>query len=127
MWSLALGESLVAIGAIGGAVAMFSGSIDRGASINRRLPFESPAFGATALLLVVGLPMSVAALSCWRRRRLFPDLAIVSGLLLMAWIAVEMSVIRSFSPLQPTFFLTGLSITICGYRMSKRSKRATEE
>lgn len=44
---LALAEGLTAASAMAGAVGLANGSIDLGATINGRLPFESPAFGVS--------------------------------------------------------------------------------
>ena len=59
---LAAFAAVIALSAYGGAVGLIAGFIGLDAPLNRRLPFESPVLGGTALALVVGLPMTVLAI-----------------------------------------------------------------
>ena len=63
---LAGAESIVAVGALAGAVGFGVGSIDFGATNNTRLPFASPVLAGAALAALVGLPMVSAAVEAWR-------------------------------------------------------------
>ncbi len=113
---MASAETLVAVGAIAGSVGLIVKSIDFGATINGRMPFESPQFGGGALFVVVGIPMVVAAIGAWGGWRRANLLAVCAGASLMGWIVVEIGVIRYFSWLQPTFLAFGFAIAFAGYR-----------
>ena len=105
---LAVGEAVLAAGAVAGSIGLVTGSLDMGRSITSRFPFGSAVVAGTALLAVVGVPMTVASV----------DAALVAGLLLMGWIVVEVVVIRTFSWLQPACFTAGAVIAIAGNRGS---------
>ncbi|HVA03712.1 MAG TPA: hypothetical protein VMU64_08165 [Acidimicrobiales bacterium] len=113
---LASAEAVVAGGAVAGSLGLVVRSIDLGSTINARLPFESPEFGGCALFLVVGVPMTWAAIEAWRGSRLANPWAMSAGGLLMGWIVVEIGVIQAFSWLQPTYFAVGAAIAFAGYR-----------
>jgi hypothetical protein len=118
--SLAAGEALMAAGAAGGAVGLITGSMDTGETITSRLPFASPSLGGTALLVVVAVPMAVAAADAWRGTRRADATALGAGGLLMGWIVVEVACIRTFSWLQPACFAAGAAIAFAGWRGSRR-------
>jgi hypothetical protein len=113
---LALAEGLTAASAIAGALSLVGGSIDLGATINGRLPFESPVFGGVALAMVVALPMAAGAVLSWRGGRRANLVAVGAGVALMGWIVVELAFIRSISWLHPALFLVGAAIAFAGYR-----------
>ena len=51
----------VSINAFGGAIGLASGAIDLGADAQARLPMSSGGLAGLALVLVVGVPMGMAA------------------------------------------------------------------
>ena len=113
---LAGGEALIAVSAFAGAVALATGLIDFGSSVNSRFPFASPVFGGVALAAVVGVPMALGALMEWQGSRRANAATLIAGVLLVGWIVVEVAVIRSFSWLQPTLLVAGLGIAVAGCR-----------
>ncbi len=117
---LALGEGLGAVAAIGGAVAMMVGAIDFGDTIDHRLPFGSLVFGGVALLLVVGIPMAIAAVLSWSGSDHGDVVAVGAGVLLVGWIVVELAFIRSISVLHPICLVAGTAIAYAGYRGIRR-------
>ncbi len=120
---LAAGESILAVSAFAGAIGLATGSIDFGSTINSQLPFASPLLGGIALAAVVGVPMTVGAVAAWRgSKRAYPT-ALVAGALLVGWIVVEVTVIRTFSWLQPTLLAAGLGVAAVGYRGMERLHR----
>jgi len=106
----------VALSAFVGAAGLMTGFMDPGTTIDARLPFASSAFGGIALAVVVGVPMTVAAIDAWRSNPQMDTMAIGAGMLLVGWIVVEMAVIRSFSWLQPALLSVGVAIAAAGYR-----------
>ena len=66
---LAVGEALMALGAIAGSVGLATGTLDLGETLTYRLPFGSAPAGGGALLVVVGVPMTVAAVDAWTGAR----------------------------------------------------------
>jgi hypothetical protein len=124
---LGLSEGAVAVAAFAGAAGLVGGSIDLGATIDRRLPFDSLEFAAVALVVVVGLPMAAAAILSWRGGTKANLLAITAGALLVGWIAVEVLIIRSFSWLQPIFLLAGATIAFVGNRGRHLTWGATDD
>jgi hypothetical protein len=112
----------VALSAFAGAVGLMTGQLSLGDRLTGRLPFHSPVLGGSALALVVGLPFSALAVSIWRRSDHIDRLAVIAGALLVAWIAVELCFVRSFSLLQPVFAAVGAIFIITG-RESLRASR----
>lgn len=103
---------VAAIAATAGAVGLFSGSIDFGRSIDTRLPFASKPLAGAALLVLVALPTGAASLLSWRRSPAGASASLLAGLILVAWIVLEMVVIRAFSWLQPVMVLFGVGLTL---------------
>ncbi len=106
----------MALGAFAGSVGLSIGSLDLGDTITSRLPFGSAPAGGGALLVVVGVPMTVAAVDSWTGAGRADATSLGSGLLLMGWILVELAVIRSFPWLQPACFAGGAATAVAGYR-----------
>jgi hypothetical protein len=113
---LAAGEGLVDVSAIAGAVSLAVGSIDFGAVVTARLPFDSPVLAGIALAAIVGVPMAVRSIEAPRGTDRANALALTAGGLLVVWIVVEVCVIRSFSWLQPVLLAGGAAIAFSGYR-----------
>jgi hypothetical protein len=99
-----------------GAIGMVSGFLAVPASLAGRLPWQSPAFGGVALAFVVAAPMTVAAVLAVRRHPRAGDLAALAGLMLVAWIIVQVLVIRQFSALQLVCGAVGLALVVVGNR-----------
>jgi ABC-type antimicrobial peptide transport system permease subunit len=113
--------AVMAVGAAAGAVGLWSGSIDFGEEITARLPWGSALVAGTALLVVVALPMTLAAVAAWRGNPRAPQLLLLAGLLLVGWIVVEVAFIRSFSWLQPVCAVWGALVAVLGLRDRSRA------
>jgi hypothetical protein len=111
---------LVSLSAYGGVVGFWSGAIDMGPEITSRFPFASPVLAGTALLLVVALPTSVAAVAAWRGSPRTADLTALAGVLLVGWIVVQVLVIGEFSWFQPVYASIGLVLVALGLRLRVR-------
>ena len=108
--------SLVAFSAYAGAVGLAAGATDTGSTINARLPFHSPVFGAVALAVIVGVPNTAVAWFAWRGDRRARPAALVAGVMLIGWIVVEFAIIREFSWLQPLYVAVGASLVAISRR-----------
>ena len=106
----------MALAATAGAAGLATGALDLGEAATARLPSGSAAAGGGALLVVVGVPMGVAAVDAWTGARRADATALGAGILLMGWILVESAVVRTFSWLQPACFAAGAAIAAAGYR-----------
>jgi hypothetical protein len=119
---LAAYAGLIALSAYGGAIGLATGSMNTGATIDHRLPLQSPVLGAVALALVVGVPNTVLAWFAWRGDARTPVAASAAGLLLIGWILVEIACIRELSWLQPLYVLIGTSLIAIGRRRGVRTR-----
>ena len=115
--------ALVATSAFGGAVALATGALDLGHTLNQRLPLHSPVLGGVALAMIVGLPASVVVVMVGRADERAGRVAIGAGALLIAWIGVEIACIREFSFLQPLYAGVGLAFIAIG----RRARRPIED
>ncbi len=107
---LALLSGVVAIWSLAGSAGLATGTIDLGATVEQRLPFDSPAVAALALALMVGIPMAFTAVVTARSDPRAPAIAMISGALLVGWIIVQIYTIETFSWLQPVCVLAGLTV-----------------
>jgi len=114
---------LMAAAAYAGVIGLAGGSINMGAAINHRLPLHSPALGAAALLVIVALPMTAAAVAAWRTVTRAPEIVTLAGLALIGWIAVEIAFIRTFAWLQPVCAAYGALMVALGWWLARDRAR----
>ena len=110
----------VAASAWFGAIGMVSGLLPVEATLADRLPFDSPVFGGIALALVVAVPTTVASVLEWRGNARAGAMLTLAGVLLVGWIAVEIAVVRQFSPLQVICAVAGAGLALVGDRATLR-------
>jgi len=113
-------EILLAVGALGGGLALMAGP--HGEILP--LPVSSLVgslfpdwFVPGAILFVVlGLGPLAAAVLAWRRHPTAPFLAFATGGALLIWLAVEIAIIgySNGPPLQPVYLALGVLITVVG-------------
>ena len=119
--ALAITAAVMAVAAWSGAIAMAFAVLTFSDEIEHRFPFHSPVFAAIALMLVVALPCTLAAILAWRGDERTARAGEVAGWLLVGWIIVEIAVIRAFSPLQPICLVLGLALVLLGHNAHKPS------
>ncbi len=112
-----------ALAAWGGAVGLVTGGMDFGASINDRLPFDSPALAGLALATIVGVPLTLLAWSAWTGGPRTDDLALVVGVTLIVWIVIQVAVIQAFSLFQPAYLAVGTAFIAASHRVTLSSHR----
>jgi hypothetical protein len=92
----------------GGAAALIAGVISLGGELDSRLPLASPVFGGIALAVIVGIPLTVAALAAWRGSAHTDELSVAAGAILIGWIVVEYLFIRELSFFHPLYLGIGV-------------------
>jgi hypothetical protein len=119
---------LIALSAYAGAVGLVGGGISFGETINARLPYGSLFLAGIALLFFVAAPMTVAAVAALRGLGYAGDIVVGAGLLLVAWIAIELAFIKSYAWFHPTYLALGVLVVLCGWllgRADRAESRAT--
>ena len=115
----AVATGAIALSGYAGAVGLLSGGISFGPAVDARLPFGSLVLAGVALLLVVAVPMTVASVAAGRGTRHAPDLVFGAGLLLVAWIAVELAFIKVYSWFHPSYLVAAIVVLALGWLMCR--------
>jgi len=106
-------ELLVAAAAVYGGVGLAAGNlIGMPADWLAGTPFTSWLWPGVFLLLVVALPMGVAAVLELRRAPAAAAVSIVAGAGQVGWIAVQLLVMQRYHVLQPVMMLAGLAVLV---------------
>lgn len=103
-----------------GVIGLVAGGLSFGAELNARLPFDSLVLAGLALAAVVALPSTVLAVLAWRGDPRTPALTVLVGVLLIAWIVVQLAFLQSFSFFQPLYAAIGLAFVVAGRRLGRR-------
>ena len=119
---MAVAAAAVALPAVGGAVSLANGTIDMGEAIMDRFPWQSVQLAGVALFACVAVPFTALAVLAWRGSPRTPQATVAAGHLLVAWIVVQVLVIRTLSYFHPTYLAIGLSFVWAGRRMERRSR-----
>ena len=97
------------------------GGISFSDTINGRLPFGSLPLAGLALLVIVAVPMTVASVAAGRGAQYAADIIFGAGLLLIAWIAVELAFIKEYSWFYPTYLAAALVVLGLGWLVQRIS------
>jgi hypothetical protein len=119
-------ETVAAVSAVGGGIGLAAGNaIGMPADWLAATPFSSWLVAGVLLLLVVAVPMGVAAVAELRRSSHAPSLALIAGALQVLWIIAQWVVIGRFHWLQPTMLVVGAAVTVLALRtVAARPRRA---
>jgi hypothetical protein len=109
---------VIALSGYAGVVGLLGGGISFGDSIDARLPFGSLFLAGLALLAIVAVPMTVALVAAGRGMRYGADIVFGAGLLLVAWIAVELASIKAYSWFHPTYLVAAIVVLGLGWLMN---------
>ncbi|MEO8692970.1 MAG: hypothetical protein ABI658_05605 [Acidimicrobiales bacterium] len=115
---LAVFAAVNAVAAGGGAIALLAGWTDFGDRLDQRLPFDSLVLAGLALAAIVALPLSGLAVLAWRGDPRAGRVAVGTGVVLVAWIVVQLAFLRAFSVFQPTYVVIGVLFVVAGRRGS---------
>jgi hypothetical protein len=115
----AAATGLTALSGYVGVVGLVGGGLTFGPEINARLPFDSLVLAGIALLCFVALPMTVAAIASFRATRHTSDLVFGAGLLLVAWIGVELAYIKVYSWFHPTYLAVAFVVLALGWLIGR--------
>jgi hypothetical protein len=111
-------EVFLGVGALAGGGALVLGSrgeiIPLPLSALRGSPFDTYLVPGLILFAVLGVGPLLAALLVWLHHPLAPLAAVVVGVGLLIWLAVEIVIIgyTNNPPLQPFYLVVGVAITI---------------
>lgn len=114
----------VALSGYAGVVGLLGGGISFGDTIDGRLPFGSLFLAGLALLTVVAVPMTVASVAIGRGTRYGAHIVFGAGLLLVAWIGVELAFIQAYSWFHPTYLATAIVVLSLAWLMNQADRAA---
>jgi len=100
--------ALVTMAAVYGGIGLLRDGMGMPADWAERLPFGSWVLGGLALLITVAVPQAVGCAAVLRRRRDAAAIGAAAGLALVAWIVVQVLVLRRYFFLQPVIAGLGL-------------------
>ncbi len=110
--AIALSAGLVAVSAWAGAAGLAFGFLGLPTRLEHRLPFGSPVVGGAALALVVAVPFTALTVMAWRGDPRTDTACRACGLVLIAWIAVQLVFLRELNFLHPLYAAVGLAFVL---------------
>ncbi len=115
-WTLIAVEVLVAVGAVFGGVGLIAdNAIGMLPEWLARTPFTSWLWPGVLLLLVVAVPMTVAAAAELTRRSFAYLASLVAGAAQIGWIVVQWWVMQRFFFLQPVMLTAGVLVIVLAW------------
>ena len=107
--------------AIGGGIALVTGTLPVPISLLRHTPFDSYVIPGLFLAVVMGGSSLVGALALPMHARRGRLVSAATGLMMVGWIMGETMILRGFSWLQGLYLVTGLLIAVGSWRLPKES------
>ncbi|MFI7530163.1 hypothetical protein [Nocardia salmonicida] len=111
---LCLITGILATWAFAGSSALITGALTLGPTSESRLPWQSPILAGVMLALVVGLPMTVVAVTAAHADRNLSQTAMVAACALIGWILLQLLVLRELSWLQPVCVILAVAVATLG-------------
>jgi len=112
-WPTIALELLIAVMAVYGAVGLiWNNAIGMTAEWLAGTPFNSWVLPGVLLLIVVALPMGVAAVLELRRSPWAAVASVVAGAAQIGWIAAQLAIIQMYFFLQPVMLVGGLAVLL---------------
>lgn len=119
--ALAVFAGINALAAWFGAMGLISGFLALPPELADRLPFGSPVLGGLALAAIVAVPLTLLAWCAATGDGRTAQVAELTGGLLVAWILVQVVILRSFSAFQPVYVVFGVVLVVWAHRIKPRS------
>lgn len=117
-------QAFIALGAIGGGFIFIrdpsGATMGLPVSLLEGSIFRDYLVPGLFLFVVNGLGSLAGAILTFARDRRAGPVAIALGLILMAWIVIQVAIIRSFHWLQVLYFALGLVEALLGIRLTRR-------
>jgi hypothetical protein len=110
---------LVALNAFGGGYYGMAGAKDVPTIWLQNTPFKNYFIPSLILFLVVGGSALLAAFAVFRHHRNARLAALISGLIVLVWIAVQVAMIGYVSWMQPVTAIAGFFVLLLTWRLSK--------
>ncbi len=110
---LCLIAGLLATWAFAGALGLITGALALSPVAEARLPWQSPILAGVALAVMVGLPMTVVALTAQDSPRT-TQTAMVASCALIGWILLQLLLLRELSWLQPACVILAVVVAALG-------------
>jgi hypothetical protein len=111
---LAVVAGLLSVATAVCAGALIGGQVDLGPASTGRLMGRSAASAGWAMILVVVLPLVVAAAAGWRGSPRTGDLAALAGATVIGAGLLQLHVLRTFTWLQPAAIVCGIALVVLG-------------
>ncbi|MGI5132828.1 hypothetical protein ACQEVB_38935 [Pseudonocardia sp. CA-107938] len=116
-------ELIAGVSAVGGGIGLVAGNaIGMPADWLAATPFPDWTIPGILLIIVVAVPMLIAAYGEIRRTPWAHGASAVAGVLQIGWILAQWAVIGRYDPLQPTMLVIGCAIAVLS-RSQQRSGR----
>ncbi|MFC4128438.1 hypothetical protein [Nocardia rhizosphaerae] len=112
--ALCLLSGMLATWAFAGALGLIAGVVTLGPAAESRLPWQSPILAGFLLAVVVGLPMTVVALTAADDDPATARTTLTAAVALIGWILVQLVVLREFSWLQPVCVILAVIVAALG-------------
>lgn len=110
---LCLLSGLMATWAFAGAIGLITGAVPLSPPTADRIPFHSPILAGVALALVVGLPMTVVALTAQDDSH-NEKTTMVAACALIGWVLLHLVLLRELSWLQPVCVVFAVTVAALG-------------
>ncbi|MFJ2837362.1 MULTISPECIES: hypothetical protein [unclassified Nocardia] len=113
--TLCVFSGLLAIWAFAGSLGLITGALSLGPVAEARLPWHSPILAGVLLALVVGLPMTVVALTVTHDDDpATAQTTLAAAYLLIGWVLAQLLILREFSWSQPVCVILAVTVAALG-------------
>jgi hypothetical protein len=115
-WALIGVELFVAVGAVYGGIGLIAGNaIHISDEWLVGTPFDSWVLPGIFLLIVVAIPMAIAAAAEMRRLRWSYAASLIAGAAQLGWIVAQWLIMQRFFFLQPAMFVAGVAVLLLAW------------
>jgi hypothetical protein len=122
-WSLVVLEVLIAANAYFGGIGLIRDGMGMPDAWLESTPFDSWVLPGIALLLVIAVPMTIAAALEITESPYAYRASVAVGVVQMLWILAQLVVLRQFFFLQPLLFVLGATVVALAWLAHRRPTR----